>query len=190
MARNILFLGASYGSLLATKLLMAGHNVTLVCWKKTAEEIRSDSYCSIWAIEHGLDLGSPALQISRLLPSKDSQLLAECPIHVINDLDDVGLAPGSIKLIQCISDVVETHAFSKRLKGVPDEIQRDWSRVKEQIKVHVPSPPRFEKLKDWKPQTWSLRLRSGHRVHLEAPDRGAVAWRAVAIGSHKELGHG
>ena len=29
MARNILILGASYGSLLATKLLMAGHNVTL-----------------------------------------------------------------------------------------------------------------------------------------------------------------
>ena len=31
MARNILILGASYGSLLGTKLLMAGHNVTLVC---------------------------------------------------------------------------------------------------------------------------------------------------------------
>lgn len=39
MARNILILGASYGSLLATKLLMAGHSVTLVCRKKTAELI-------------------------------------------------------------------------------------------------------------------------------------------------------
>jgi hypothetical protein len=39
MARDILILGASYGSLLATKLLMAGHNVTLVCRKKTAELI-------------------------------------------------------------------------------------------------------------------------------------------------------
>ncbi len=39
MARNILILGASYGSLLATKLLMAGHNVTLVCRKKTADLI-------------------------------------------------------------------------------------------------------------------------------------------------------
>ena len=37
MARNILILGASYGSLLATKLLMAGHNVTLVCRTKTAD---------------------------------------------------------------------------------------------------------------------------------------------------------
>jgi hypothetical protein len=42
MIRNILILGASYGSLLATKLLMAGHNVTLVCRKKTAELINRD----------------------------------------------------------------------------------------------------------------------------------------------------
>src|SRR4029434_7942100 len=39
MARNILILGASYGSLLATKLLMAGHNVTLVCRRETADLI-------------------------------------------------------------------------------------------------------------------------------------------------------
>jgi Ketopantoate reductase PanE/ApbA len=42
MARSILILGASYGSLLATKLLMAGHNVTLVCRKKTAELINRE----------------------------------------------------------------------------------------------------------------------------------------------------
>jgi hypothetical protein len=42
MARNILILGASYGSLLATKLLMAGHNVTLVCRNRTAELINRE----------------------------------------------------------------------------------------------------------------------------------------------------
>jgi hypothetical protein len=42
VARNILILGASYGSLLSTKLLMAGHNVTLVCRKKTAELINRE----------------------------------------------------------------------------------------------------------------------------------------------------
>src|SRR5260370_33023609 len=42
MARDMLILGASYGSLLATKLLMAGHNVTLVCRKKTSELINRD----------------------------------------------------------------------------------------------------------------------------------------------------
>ena len=42
MARNILILGASYGSLLGTKLLMAGHNVTLVCRQKTSDLINRD----------------------------------------------------------------------------------------------------------------------------------------------------
>lgn len=42
MARNILILGASYGSLLSTKLLMAGHNVTLVCLPEEAELINRE----------------------------------------------------------------------------------------------------------------------------------------------------
>ena len=42
MPRNILILGASYGSLLATKLLMAGHNVTLVCRRKTSDLINRE----------------------------------------------------------------------------------------------------------------------------------------------------
>ncbi len=39
MARNILILGASYGSLLGTKLAMAGHSVSLVCRQATADLI-------------------------------------------------------------------------------------------------------------------------------------------------------
>jgi len=39
---DILVLGASYGSLFATKCLMAGHNVTLICTSRTAELINSE----------------------------------------------------------------------------------------------------------------------------------------------------
>lgn len=42
MTRNILILGASYGSLLGTKLAMAGHDVTLVCRKATAALINAE----------------------------------------------------------------------------------------------------------------------------------------------------
>jgi hypothetical protein len=42
MKRSILILGASYGSLLGTKLLMAGHRVSLVCTRPTAELIRRE----------------------------------------------------------------------------------------------------------------------------------------------------
>ena len=39
---NVLILGASYGSLLGTKLAMAGHDVTLVCLPAEAEAINRD----------------------------------------------------------------------------------------------------------------------------------------------------
>lgn len=42
MAYRILVLGASYGSLLGTKLLMAGHDVTLVCRDATARLINDE----------------------------------------------------------------------------------------------------------------------------------------------------
>jgi hypothetical protein len=39
---NVLILGASYGSLFSTKLLMAGHRVSMVCTKPTAELINRE----------------------------------------------------------------------------------------------------------------------------------------------------
>ena len=39
---KILILGASYGSLLSTKLLLAGHDVTLICRSKSAELINDE----------------------------------------------------------------------------------------------------------------------------------------------------
>lgn len=42
MAHNVLILGASYGSLFGTKLLMAGHSSTLVCTRQTAELINRE----------------------------------------------------------------------------------------------------------------------------------------------------
>jgi hypothetical protein len=87
MARNILILGASYGSLLGTKLLMAGHNVTLVCRKKTAELTNRDG------TEVRIKLRDEAVHraiFSRDLPGK---LDAVTPQDVdISRYDLVGLA--------------------------------------------------------------------------------------------------
>jgi hypothetical protein len=44
MSYNILILGASYGSLLASKLLLAGHNVKLVCMPTEAELINQEGF--------------------------------------------------------------------------------------------------------------------------------------------------
>src|SRR5436309_15880993 len=87
MARNILILGASYGSLLATKLLMAGHNVSLVCRNKTAELINRDG------TEVRIKLRDEAVHraiFSRDLPGK---LDAVTPAEVdVSRYDLVGLA--------------------------------------------------------------------------------------------------
>jgi hypothetical protein len=40
---NILILGASYGSLLGTKLALAGHSVTLVCLPQEALLINTEA---------------------------------------------------------------------------------------------------------------------------------------------------
>jgi hypothetical protein len=42
MTYNLLILGASYGSLFSTKVLMAGHRVSLVCTRSTADLINRD----------------------------------------------------------------------------------------------------------------------------------------------------
>ena len=42
MAYDVLILGASYGSLFGTKLLMAGHRVSMVCTRPTADLINRE----------------------------------------------------------------------------------------------------------------------------------------------------
>ena len=44
MSYNILILGASYGSLLASKMMLAGHNVTLVCLPAEADLINAEGF--------------------------------------------------------------------------------------------------------------------------------------------------
>ena len=43
-AYNILILGASYGSLLASKILLGGHSVKLVCLPAEADLINSEGF--------------------------------------------------------------------------------------------------------------------------------------------------
>lgn len=73
---NVLILGASYGSLFGTKLLLAGHSATLVCTKPTAELINSDGTVVRFPIrgrDTPVDIASPGL---------DGQLAAATPENV------------------------------------------------------------------------------------------------------------
>ena len=65
MKTSVLILGASYGSLLSTKLLMAGHRVTLVCTRSTAELINREGTVVRFPVTHG---EPPLAVVSKELP--------------------------------------------------------------------------------------------------------------------------
>ena len=66
-AYNILLMGASYGSLLASKLLFGGHSIHLVCLPAEAELINAEGFKVILPVRNRKD---PVLLESRKLPGK------------------------------------------------------------------------------------------------------------------------
>jgi hypothetical protein len=84
---NVLLMGASYGSLLATKLLFGGHNVTMVCLPAEVEAFNKDGARVRMPIKGRKD---PIEIDSRKLPGK---LLAAGPADVKpGNFDLIGLA--------------------------------------------------------------------------------------------------
>ncbi len=76
---NVLILGASYGSLFGTKLLLAGHTVTLVCTKPTAELINREGTVVRFPIrgrETPVEISSKSLDRATLIPPS---LIAKLP---------------------------------------------------------------------------------------------------------------
>jgi hypothetical protein len=67
MAYNILLLGASYGSLLASKLLFGGHSIHLVCLPAEADLINAEGFKVKMPVRGRKD---PVLLESRKLPGK------------------------------------------------------------------------------------------------------------------------
>src|SRR4029078_7408400 len=64
---NILLMGASYGSLLASKLLFGGHSIHLVCLPAEAELINAGGFKATLPVRGRKD---PVLLESRKLPGK------------------------------------------------------------------------------------------------------------------------
>jgi hypothetical protein len=67
MAYNILLMGASYGSLLASKLLFGGHSIHLVCLPPEAELINAEGFRVRLPVR---GRGDPVVLDSRALPGK------------------------------------------------------------------------------------------------------------------------
>src|SRR5437667_12873150 len=84
---NILIMGASYGSLLASKLMFSGHNVKLVCLPAEADLINSEGFRVRLPVKGRKD---PVVLDTRKLPGK----VSACGPKDANpkDYDLIGLA--------------------------------------------------------------------------------------------------
>src|SRR3954454_11104096 len=106
MAYNILLMGASYGSLLASKMLFGGHTIHLVCLPAEADLINSEGFRVRMPVRGRKD---PVVLDSRKLPGK----VTAGPAAGVNpkDYDLVGLcmqepqyrSPGVRELLDAVA---------------------------------------------------------------------------------------
>jgi hypothetical protein len=112
-----------------------------------------------------------------------------CPIHLVQDGGRLGLPKDWIKCFSKLEGIRESEKFVKTLGSLSVQIQSAWSRTKTKLHTAITSGADFKKWPKDGPNIYSVRLNNNYRAHLEylASEK---AWLALAIGSHKEMGHG
>lgn len=115
--------------------------------------------------------------------------LARCPVFIIDDQKGLDIWPTSVKYLKAIPEIIESKKFQKMLNKLPKQIQDTWVRKRESLKKNIPAYPEFEKMKGSFSGIFSIRLGDNYRAHLK-PSKTVVIWEAVAIGTHKAMGHG
>jgi len=135
--RKILILGASYGSLLASKLLMAGHTVRLVCLPAEAELMNSEGFrvrLPVKGREGLVEIDSRKLPGKMTASGTDGINPADYDLVALAMQEPQYRAPGVRELIAavakqrvpCISIMnMPPLAFLKRIPGVDADACRD-----------------------------------------------------------------
>ena len=111
-----------------------------------------------------------------------------CPIYYFNDGARLGIPPDFLSFFGRIPAFVESERFLKRLRNMPDSIQRAWERTKSRLAVAI---TRGARLEEWDKGSgvYSVRLNDNYRAHIQRPNVG-YTWTALDLGTHKEMGHG
>jgi hypothetical protein len=105
-AQNVLILGASYGSLLGTKLLLAGHSVTLVCTPGTADLINRNGTLvrlPVRGMDTPVSIDSRALSASLLAATPDQVEPAGYDLVVLAMQEPQYSSPGVRELLEAVA---------------------------------------------------------------------------------------
>lgn len=144
-----------------------------------------NTYCGMVALEHGLEISGANTIFSKLFDGFERKNQSHCPVNFIQDANSPSGKGPWLEYISAIPTIRESQKFQKSLQKLGPEVSKKWKQLKVRVASQLPST--FEKLKGFPSPTWSLRVNQNIRVHLE---RRPDAWHAVAIGNHKEMGHG
>jgi hypothetical protein len=132
-----------------------------------------------------------AVDLLRLYPFAPTVDWRHCPIHVLNDGERLGLPSGLLELFRSIPELAETERFRRDLAGLPVAIQAAWGKTRRMLATTTTLPGL-----DFKPwerrgseRVYSVRLSSNYRAHLQYSG-AEQRWLAVAVGTHKAMGHG
>jgi plasmid maintenance system killer protein len=149
-----------------------------------AEVIKS--YVGLHSLERGLHITADSFEIVRDFPTTAMSDSYTCPVYLFDD-DRIGVPESAISFLTRIPGIVETDDFCRRFERLEPSLQSRWRKLKNQLADGIPRSARFEKLKGFGGNTFSMRLNDNFRVHVR---RTNDQWEAFGVGSHKEMGHG
>jgi hypothetical protein len=144
------------------------------------------TYIGSCAHQIGLNVWTPTFDYPALFPLSPQIDRSQCPLWVLHNEHKAGIPQISAQFFQSIRKVLETPSFLKNSKRVPAQILKLWRKKAQQLALAIPQHPKFQKHRN---DLYSLHLNDNYRVHLRPTDDFQI-WEAVAIGTHKEMGHG
>lgn len=112
-----------------------------------------------------------------------------CPIHLVDDSQRYGLPADWLSFFSRLPEINETDDFRKKLKKLSPPIQKAWNRTKQKLGTAITSGADFKKWTKGGSGLFSVRVNANFRAHLQRRNE-SDEWLAVAIGNHKEMGHG
>jgi hypothetical protein len=112
-----------------------------------------------------------------------------CPIHLVNDGARLGIPPDWLGFFSRLSAIEETDEFRKELEMLAFPIRRAWKRTKQKLGIAITAGADFKKWDKGGNDLYSVRINDNFRAHL-CRRKESDDWLAVAIGKHKEMGHG
>jgi hypothetical protein len=133
---------------------------------------------------------SDAYDWTRAFPVHPRINWRHCAIHLVDDSTRYGIPAGWIPFFPNIPSIIEDEQFEKQLVSLATEARKGWRKVKTMMQATLQA--RGLNFKRWPKggdNVYSVRINDKVRAHLRL-DKATHEWRAVAIGGHKELGHG